>query len=219
MSGLLFVIATFLFLFILTIVIVTLASAFNRIPENENWVVTRMGKTEVKGPGSFVQIPILDEVKKVDMREIPTKVQDRACITKDMAHIIIHMVVYSRVIDPLKYASRTGQSRVDLVPVSSSVLKGIVSSLLLDEVISGRDQLGSTVCERLNRDLDPALGLRIENVKLDVVVPKEGLASMSGTPASAPATCPACGAPLPKARGLKGKDQVTCEYCGYVIKL
>jgi regulator of protease activity HflC (stomatin/prohibitin superfamily) len=199
--------------------VIFLSAAFKNIPENEKWVVTRFGRTTVKGPGRIIQIPLIDQVIKVDMSEMPTKIQDQMCITKDLVPVIIHMIIYSRVIEPIKYSSLTKQHREDFVLLSSSTLKELISTWTLDEVLSARDELGSSVCDKLNSEIDPDFGMRIEKVKLiDIVVSKEVLASINTSTKKIPTSCPSCGAPI-LSQGHKGKEEIKCEYCGYLIKL
>jgi regulator of protease activity HflC (stomatin/prohibitin superfamily) len=211
------------FIYLFGLIILTVGLFFgwilNKVPENEKWVVTRLGQTTIKGPGRFIQIPFIDHVVKVDLlSEEPTKIQDQVCITKDLVPVILHVIIYSRAVEPVKYSSLTKQNREDFVLLSSSTLKEIVSNRLLDEVLSERDKLGSAVCDRLNSEIDPAMGMKIEKVKIiDMTVPKKVLDSMSGSLANAPAICPGCGAPINRRR-LKGAGPIQCEYCGYLIK-
>jgi len=218
MATLLFFILLGLLVLIIMVVVLFFGSVHN-VPENQQWVVTRLGSTTVKGPGRFIQIPLIDQVIKVDMSEVPTKIQDQTCITKDLAPVIIHMIIYSRAIEPIKYSSLTKQRREDFVFLCSSTLKELVSLRMLDEVLSARDKLGSAICDKLNSEIDPALGMRIEKVKIiDIAVSKEVLASMATSIANAPPRCPSCGAPI-NSQGVKGTEQIKCEYCGYLIKL
>lgn len=215
-------IIVFILLCLLVLIIIAVVIFFsflsNKVPENEKWVVTRLGNTTVKGPGRFIQIPLIDQVRKVDTGEEPTKIQDQTCITKDMAPVIIHMIIYSRAIEPIKYLSLTNRQREDFVHLCSSTLKEIVSTRNLDEVLSARDKLGSAICDKLNSKIDPNLGMRIEKVMImDIAVSKEVLASMAAT-GEFPTECPSCGAPI-QSQGVKGTKQIKCEYCGYNIKL
>jgi regulator of protease activity HflC (stomatin/prohibitin superfamily) len=195
---------------------ILLASAFRKVPDNEQWVVTRLGDTFVKRPGWTMQLPLIDHVVKVDMGESPTNIQDQICITSDHASAIIHMLVYSRVRDPLKFASQADRNRPDLHHLFSSTLKQMVSTRPLDQVLSARDELGTAISEKLNAEIDPALGLHIEQVKvMEIVVSKEVLASMP-VPGEFPPECPACGAPL-NSTGSTGLHQLKCEYCGYMV--
>jgi regulator of protease activity HflC (stomatin/prohibitin superfamily) len=194
-----------------------LTTGVRKIPENEQWVVTRLGNTFVKRAGWLMQIPLIDRVVKVDMGEKPTNVQDQTCITMDRAPAIIHMLVYTRPVDPLKYASRTARNRDDFLHLSSSTLKEMVSERFLDQLLSGRDELGEAICNKLNQELDPALGMRIDSVKiLEIVVSKEILAAVAAA-GEFPPECPACGAPV-NSQASRGKHQINCEYCGFLIK-
>jgi regulator of protease activity HflC (stomatin/prohibitin superfamily) len=204
-------------LFIILVVFIMLVSSIRKIPENEQWVVTRLGNTFVKRPGWMMQIPLIDQVVKVDMSEKPTNVQDQTCLTMDRAPAIIHMLVYTRAGDPLKYTSQTARNREDLLHLASSTLKEMVSTRFLDQLLSGRDELGEAICNKLNQELDPALGMRIDNVKiLEIVVSKEILAAVSAA-GEFPPECPACGAPV-NSQASHGKHQINCEYCGFLIK-
>jgi regulator of protease activity HflC (stomatin/prohibitin superfamily) len=216
-STLIFALLCLLILGIVTLAIIVVA-VFKRVPENEKWVVTRLGETTVMGPGRIIQIPFIDQVVRVDMGEKTTNVQDQTCITRDRAPAYIHMLVYSRVVEPIKYASQTNRQRQDFMHLASSSLKELVSARPLDQILSARDELGSAVCDKLNGEIDPTLGVRIEKVKvMEIVVSKEILAAMAA-PAEFPAECPACGAPV-NPKGSQGKRALKCEYCGFLIKL
>jgi regulator of protease activity HflC (stomatin/prohibitin superfamily) len=208
-----------LFFFIFLAAVILLAYAIKKVPENEKWVIFRMGEpASVKDPGWMLRIPIIDRVVKVDMGEKSTNIQDQTCITEDRAPVIVHMLVYSRVIDPLKYASQTVRNQQDFLHLASGTLKAMVSARFLDQILFARNELAVAICDKLNSDLDPALGLRIEKVQvMEIVASKEILAAMPA-PAEFPSECPACGAPLnpPANPGLR---QRTCEYCGFLIKL
>ena len=207
-----------LFFIVILVGVLLLGSAIKKIPDTEKWVVTRLGDTSVKGPGWTMEIPFIDQVVKVDMGERPTNVQDQICVTSDRKPTIIHMLVYSRVLDPLKFASRSGLNRPDLHHLFSSTLKEMVSARPLDQVLSARDELGAAICDKLNAALDPTLGLRIQKVQvMEIVVSKEILAAMPA-PGEFPSACPACGAPL-NAPANPGLRQLKCKYCGFLIKL
>ena len=203
---------------VIFVIVILLISSIKKVPDNEKWVVTRLGDTFVKGPGWMMQIPIIDKVVKVDMAERPTNVQDQTCITNDHASSIIHMLVYSRVIDPLKFASQADRNRQDFAHLASGALKEMVSARPLDQILSARDELGAAICDKLNAALDPTLGLRIDKVQvMEIVVSKEILAAMPA-PGEFPSECPSCGAPrnAPANPGLRHRK---CEYCGFLIKL
>ncbi len=205
------------FFIIFLAVVILLVTSVRKVPEYEQWVVTRLGDTFVKRPGWMLQIPFIDQVVKVDMAEKPINIQDQTCITSDRAPVIIHMIVYSRIIDPMKFASRVSRDRQDFQHLSSSTLKEMVGTRLLDGLLSGREELGEAICTKLNTQIDPASGTRISKVVImEIVVSKEILAS-TPIPGEFPSECPACGAPL-NASASQAARQFKCEYCGFVTK-
>jgi len=216
-STLIFALLCLLVLGIVTLAIIV-AAFFKNVPENEKWVVARLGETTVMGPGRIIQIPLIDQVVRVDMGEKTINVQDQTCITRDRAPAILHMLVYSRVVEPVKYASQSNRQRQDFMHLASSSLKEMVSARPLDQILSARDELGAAVCDKLNGEIDLGLGVRIEKVKvMEIVVSKEILAAMAA-PAEFPSECPACGAPV-NDQGSHGQRAIKCEYCGFLIKL
>ena len=205
------------FVLVVVLVAILLISAIKTVPYNENWVVTRLGETSVRGPGRTFQIPIVDQVVRVDLSEKTTNIQDQTCITSDRAPVIIHMLVYSRAIEPVKVAAQTNQQRQDFMHLASSTLKEMVSARPLNQVLSARDELGAAICEKLSAEVGPSLGVRIEKVKvMEVVVSNEILAAMPA-PGEIPSECPACGAPV-NAQGNPARRPVRCEYCGFLMK-
>ena len=213
-------ITSFLCLFFIIIVMgsILLASGIKKIPENEQWVVSRLGGPSVKGPGWTMLIPLVDQVVKVDMGETSTNIQDQTCVTSDRMPAILHMLVYTRVTDPLLFASQAGRYRQDLHALFASALKEMVSARPLDQILSARDELGAAICDRLNGQIKLSFGLHIEKVTvMEIVVSKEILAAMPAR-AELPSECPACGAPLPS-QGSQSVRQLKCEYCGFLIKL
>ena len=198
--------------------LILMGSAIKKIPDNEQWVVTRLGETLLKRPGWMLQIPLIDRVVRVNMAEWPINVQDQTCLTSDRVPAILHMLVYCRVADPLKYAAQAGHVRPDLAHLASGALKEMVSARPLDQILAGRDELGEAICAKLNQELDPAQGLRVDAVKLmEIVVSKEILAALPAAP-ELPSECPACGAPLDAPAG-KGLRPYKCAYCGFLIKV
>ena len=204
-----------LFIFIVLIGFILLASSFRKVPDNEQWVVTRLGDTFVKGPGWMMQVPLVDHLVKVDMSETPTNIQDQICITSDHASSIIHMLVYSRVRDPLKFASQLDRNRPDLHHLFSGTLKQMVSARPLDQILSAREELGAAICDQLNAEIDPARACTSKRSRSW----KSSFPKRSWPPCRSPAfppECPACGAPLNHS-GSTALHQLKCEYCGYMV--
>ncbi len=190
-----------------------------KVPDGEQWVVTRFDQASLVGPGWRLRLPLVDQVMRLSSQPVATRVQDQLCTTKDPARVIVHLIVYSRVTDPLRYAAQVKNQRLDLSALASSTLKEIVSELLLDEVLSGREKLGELFCKRLNQKLVSTQALQIVSVQVNGVgASKETLAKLARSPAAGSGSCPSCGAPF-HGDGIRGRKSITCAYCGFEIPL
>ncbi len=95
MPGIICVPAVILFILIL--------SSLRVLKEYQRGVVFRLGKViGLKGPGLIFVFPIIDSLKKVDLRVIAMDVPPQDVITKDNVSVKVNAVTYYRVIDPKK---------------------------------------------------------------------------------------------------------------------
>jgi regulator of protease activity HflC (stomatin/prohibitin superfamily) len=90
-----------IFLMIVVFVIAILTSAIKITQEYERAVVFRLGRIiEAKGPGMIVIIPIIDRIRRVDLRTITLDVPAQEAITADNVTVKVNAVVYFQVLDP-----------------------------------------------------------------------------------------------------------------------
>lgn len=72
------------------------------VPQQEAWVVERMGKfNRILDPGLNILVPIIDRVKYVQsLKEIAIDVPKQSAITVDNVTLGIDGVLYLRILDP-----------------------------------------------------------------------------------------------------------------------
>jgi len=87
----------FLGLFVLIIVLMTLASAIRILREYERGVVFRLGRlVGAKGPGLIILIPFIDRMVTVSLRTIAMDIPGQDVITKDNVSVKVNAVLYFR---------------------------------------------------------------------------------------------------------------------------
>ena len=71
----------------------TILRAVRIVPQQQAWVVERLGRFHtVLTSGIQIIIPLFDRVAyKFDMREIPFDVPEQACITKDNSRLTVEI--------------------------------------------------------------------------------------------------------------------------------
>jgi regulator of protease activity HflC (stomatin/prohibitin superfamily) len=86
---------------IVVIIALLCFSAINVLNEYERVVMFTLGRfTGIKGPGMILIWPIIQRVKKVDLRVIVLNVPKQDVITRDNVSVKVNAVVYFRVVDP-----------------------------------------------------------------------------------------------------------------------
>jgi len=154
---------------------VVLAMSVRIVPEYKRLVVFRLGRSlGARGPGIVFLIPFLDRAQMVDLREVFFDVPPQTCITSDNASVSIDLLVYDKVIDPvrsvLEVENFTGAAR----GLAITTLRAVVGSMSLDDVLSKRDEINAVLHEKLDVITD-RWGIRITTVEIREVVPPRAI--------------------------------------------
>jgi regulator of protease activity HflC (stomatin/prohibitin superfamily) len=155
--------------------LVIIAMAVRIVPEYQRLVVFRMGRSlGAKGPGLLLLIPFVDRGVYADLREIFFDVPPQTCITKDNASVSIDLLVYDKVIDPvrsvLEVEDFTGAAR----GLAITTLRAVVGSMMFDEVLSKRDEINTVLHEKMDEVTD-RWGIRVTAVEIREVVPPRAI--------------------------------------------
>jgi len=154
---------------------VILAMSVRIVPEYRRLVIFRLGRSlGARGPGLIVLIPFVDRAQAVDLRELFFDVPPQTCITSDNASVSIDLLVYDKVIDPvrsvLEVEDFTGAAR----GLAITTLRAVVGSMSLDDVLSKRDEINQVLHEKLD-DITDRWGIRITTVEIREVVPPRAI--------------------------------------------
>ncbi|MBX4197383.1 slipin family protein, partial [Candidatus Saccharibacteria bacterium] len=88
----------------LAIVVLLILTGVRLINQYQRGVVLRLGRVRpnVKEPGLRLIIPIVDQMRRVDIRIVTLPVESQQIITKDNVSIDVAAVAYYQVRDPIK---------------------------------------------------------------------------------------------------------------------
>lgn len=162
-----------IFLPVVLIILVVVASGIRIAQEYQRAVVFRLGRyIGIKGPGIYYLIPIIDRQQKVDVRTTTVNLEQQETITKDSVTIKVNAVLWFRIND----ASR---SILEVVDYSSAVyqfsvtaLRNIIGQHTLDEVLKEREKINQTLQGMVGTTTEP-WGIKIEMVEMkDVEIPE-----------------------------------------------
>jgi regulator of protease activity HflC (stomatin/prohibitin superfamily) len=161
--------------FALLLVAILASMSVRIVREFSRLVVFRLGRcTGAKGPGMVFLIPFMDRGVSVDLREVFFDVPPQTCITCDNASVSIDFLVYDKVIDPvrsvLEVEDFTGAAR----GLAITTLRAQVGAMVLDDVLSKRDEINKILHEKLDQVTD-RWGIRIMAVEIREVVPPQAI--------------------------------------------
>jgi regulator of protease activity HflC (stomatin/prohibitin superfamily) len=143
------------------------------VQQYEKMVVFRLGKTNealVRGPGLRFLIPIIDRPVKVDVREQFIEVPSQTTITKDNAPINVDFLIYWRISDPLKSVVNVANFSGALQGVATTTLRAVIGDILLDEVLSRREQINEVLRVKLD-EVTERWGGKVTTVEIREITP------------------------------------------------
>ena len=126
-------------LILLVIVLVILIGGGVRvINQYERGVVFRLGRVKhhIKQPGLRLIIPVVDQMRKVNMQIVTLPVDGQKIITKDNVSIDVAAVAYYQVADPTKSVVEIQNVVSAIYQIAQTTVRNVIGQSSLDEVLS-----------------------------------------------------------------------------------
>ena len=157
------------------VVIIVFLWAARIVPEYRRLVVFRLGHSiGARGPGVVLLIPFVDRPVGVDLRERYFDVPPQSAISQDNASLSIDFIVYMRVVDPVSSVVEvedfTGAAR----GIAITTLRAIVGDMMLDAVLSQRDQINEGMRTKLD-EVTNRWGVKINAVEIREILPPKDI--------------------------------------------
>jgi regulator of protease activity HflC (stomatin/prohibitin superfamily) len=159
--------------FLVVVALVIIYLSIRVVQQYERMVVFRLGKTDesmVRNPGINFLIPIVDRPVKVDTREQFIEVPSQTTITRDNAPINVDFLIYWRIADPLKSVVNVANFPGALQGVATTTLRAVIGDILLDEVLSKREQINEVLRVKLD-EVTERWGGKVTTVEIREITP------------------------------------------------
>ncbi len=155
-----------LWLPLIVIALVFLASAIRILREYERGVVFTLGRfSSVSGPGLFLLIPFVQQMVKVDTRTLVQDVPSQDVISRDNVSVKVNAVIYFRVIDPERAINQVEDFMAATSQLAQTTLRSVLGKHDLDEMLAERDKLNRDIQEILDTQTDN-WGIKVANVEI-----------------------------------------------------
>ena len=159
--------------FIVVVLLVILYLSVRVVRQGYMMVVYRLGQAReewVRGPGLNFLIPFIWTPKIVDTREQFIEVPSQTTITKDNAPINVDFLIYWRISDPLKSVVNVTNFAGALQGVATTTLRAVIGDILLDEVLSKREQINEVLRVKLD-EVTERWGGKVTTVEIREITP------------------------------------------------
>lgn len=143
------------------------------VQQYERGVVFRLGRvrSEVKEPGLRVIIPLVDVMRKVNMRTITMPITSQKVITKDNVSIDVAAVTYYQVVEPIKSLVAIDNVAAAINQISQTTVRNVIGQHPMDEVLSNTDKINGLVKTILESTIEQ-WGVELTRVELkDIQLP------------------------------------------------
>ena len=119
----------------LLVLLVLVAASIKVLYEYERGVVFFLGRFQaVKGPGLIVVLPVVQQMKRVDLRTIVMDVPSQDVISRDNVSVKVNAVIYFRVIDPERSIIQVEDYYNATSQLAQTTLRSVLGQHELDEM-------------------------------------------------------------------------------------
>jgi regulator of protease activity HflC (stomatin/prohibitin superfamily) len=167
-------------LVILIVAIVFVIQSVKVVPQQNAWVVERLGKYHgTLTPGLNILVPFVDRLAyKHSLKEIPLDVPSQVCITRDNTQLTVDGILYFQVTDAMRASYGSSNYIVAITQLAQTTLRSVIGRMELDRTFEERDVINSSVVQALD---EAALnwGVKVLRYEIkDLTPPAEILRSM-----------------------------------------
>jgi len=152
------------------LVVFFLFSAVKILNEYERGVIFRLGRAlpEPKGPGVIILIPLIDQLRKVNLQIVTYDVPTQDVITQDNVSVKVNAVVYFKVMDPVKAVIEVQDYFQATALLAQTTLRSVCGQSELDELLSAREKINLKLAEILDQHTDP-WGVKVTLVEVKAI--------------------------------------------------
>ena len=153
---------------------------FKVVPQQEAYVIERLGKFRaVLNPGLNTLLPFLDRVAyRHSLKEIPLDVPSQVCITRDNTQLTVDGIIYFQVTDPKLASYGSSNYIMAITQLAQTTLRSVIGRMELDKTFEERDDINRTVVAALD-EAAVSWGVKVLRYEIkDLVPPQEILRSM-----------------------------------------
>ena len=151
-----------------------LLTGIKLIYQYERGVVFMLGKyVGTREPGLNFVIPIVQSMRKVDMRIQTADIPRQEVMTRDNIPMLVNAVVYFKVVDPEDVIIKIQDHVFAVRQYTQAALRDVIGNSEMDFVLTEREQIAQSIKEIVDAETS-GWGVDVESIKIqEVELPAE----------------------------------------------
>lgn len=156
------------------LVLVTLFLSVKVVPEQESWILQRLGKFNKKLlPGLSIIIPFIDSVAyKQTLKEEALDINAQGAITKDNVSVKIDGVLYVKIIDPVAASYGASDPYFAITQLAQTTMRSEIGKIELDKTFEERETLNVNIVNSIN-EAASTWGIQCMRYEIKDIIPPE----------------------------------------------
>jgi len=166
--------------FLAVLVIIVLAKTAVVVPQQNAYIVERLGKYGGTIQAGFhILIPFMDVVRyKLSLKEDAIDIPEQICITKDNVQVGVDGVLYLKVLNPERASYGIANYTFAITQLAQTTLRSEVGKIELDRTFEERTNINTAVVSELDKASEP-WGVKVMRYEIkNITPPKDVLAAM-----------------------------------------
>ena len=158
------------------IIVVFVMEGVRIVPQQQAWVVERLGKfSEVLPPGLNLIIPFFERVAYThSLKEVPLDVPEQVCITRDNTQLGVDGVIYYQVMDPRLASYGSSNYIMAIVQLAQTTLRSEIGKMELDKTFESRDDINRQIVAALD-EAGRNWGIKVLRYEIKSLTPPEAI--------------------------------------------
>jgi regulator of protease activity HflC (stomatin/prohibitin superfamily) len=132
--------------------VIFVARAIKIVPQQNAWVVERLGKYDrTLSPGLNFVTPFVERVAyKHSLKEVPLDVPSQVCITKDNTQLTVDGILYFQVTDPMRASYGSSNYIIAITQLAQTTLRSVIGKMELDKTFEERQSINAEVVREID---------------------------------------------------------------------
>ena len=165
---------------IAAVVIFVIAKTAVVVPQQNGFVIERLGKfSRILRAGFHILIPFIERIAyRHTLKEQAVDIAEQICITNDNVQVGVDGVLYMQVLDPGRASYGIGDYMFAISQLAQTTLRSEIGKIDLDRTFEERGAINSNVVDELDKASDP-WGVKVLRYEIkNINPPRDVLSAM-----------------------------------------